>query len=311
MTFYDMLGIDKNATPNDIKKAYRALSLKWHPDKNNDSEESCEKFKQISEAYQTLSDPVKRDEYDNKDNINSHPFHRTTSNFNMNGGFHGMNNSNIFDMFNMFDNNFQGFMSGAGPNIRVFRNGAPVNPINRPDDITIVVSLSLEECYSESKKTVEIERCIVDLNNNSKKIEKEILQVNFPRGIDNKDVIVIENKGNIVCHQSMNMISNLKIEIHINQHATFTRNDTDLIYNHKITLKESLCGFSFELDHINGNSYNINNKNGNIITPNYSKEINNLGIIKNNKCGKLIIKFSIDFPSQLTEKQIELLKEIL
>lgn len=311
MTFYDILGIDKNATQNDIKKAYRALSLKWHPDKNNNSEESCEKFKQISEAYQTLSDSGKREEYDNRDNINNHPFHRANSNFNMSTGFNGMNNSNIFDMFNMFDNNFQGFMNGGGPNIRIFRNGVPVNPINRPDDISIVVSLSLDECYDDSKKTIEIERSIIDVNNNSRKTEKEILQVNFPRGIDNKDVIVIENKGNVVRHESINMISNLKIEIQIDKHDKFTRNGIDLLYNHKITLKESLCGFSFELEHINGNSYTINNKNGNIITPNYSKEINNLGIIKNGKCGKLIINFSIDFPSQLTEKQIELLKEAL
>ena len=311
MTFYDILGIDKNATQNDIKKAYRALSLKWHPDKNNNSEESCEKFKQISEAYQTLSDSGKREEYDNRDNINNHPFHRANSNFNMSTGFNGMNNSNIFDMFNMFDNNFQGFMNGGGPNIRIFRNGVPVNPINRPDDISIVVSLSLDECYDDSKKTIEIERSIIDVNNNSRKTEKEILQVNFPRGIDNKDVIVIENKRNVVRHESINMISNLKIEIQIDKHDKFTRNGIDLLYNHKITLKESLCGFSFELEHINGNSYTINNKNGNIITPNYSKEINNLGIIKNGKCGKLIINFSIDFPSQLTEKQIELLKEAL
>jgi DnaJ homolog subfamily B member 4 len=311
MTFYDILGVDKKATQTDIKKAYRVLSLKWHPDKNNDSEESCEKFKQISEAYQTLSDTDKRKEYDNRDKMNNHPFFRTNSNFNMNGGFPGMNHSNIFDMFNMFDNDFQGFMNSGGPNIRIFRNGVPVNPINRPDDITISVSLSLEECYNDVKKTIEVERCIIDLNNNSKKIEKEILSVNFPRGMDNKDVIVIEDKGNIMRHQSINMISNLKIEINIKQHDKFTRNGVDLIYNHTITLKESLCGFSFELDHINGNSYTINNKNGNIITPNYSKEINNLGIIKNNKCGKLIINFSINFPPQLTEKQIEVLKDIL
>ena len=311
MTLYDILGIDKNATQTDIKKAYRSLSLKWHPDKNNNSEESCEKFKQISEAYQTLGDTEKRNEYDNKDKMNNHPFFRTNSNFNMNGGFPGMNHSNIFDMFNMFDANFPGFMNNGGPNIRIFRNGVQVNPINRPEDITITVSLTLEECYNEIKKTVEVERCIIDLNNNSKKTEKEILPVNFPRGLDNKDVIVIENKGNIMRHQSINMISNLKIEISIKPHDKFSRNGIDLILNHKITLKEALCGFSFELEHINGNSYTINNKNGNIITPNYSKEINNLGILKNNKCGKLIIQFSIDFPSQLTEKQIELLKEVL
>jgi len=66
---YDTLGVDKNASADDIKKAYRKLAVLWHPDKNAGSKESEERFKKISEAYETLSDPVKRRNYDMGDNI--------------------------------------------------------------------------------------------------------------------------------------------------------------------------------------------------------------------------------------------------
>ena len=62
--YYDILGISKNATVNDIKKSYRKLAIKFHPDKNPGNSEAEEKFKQISEAYEVLSDPKKREIYD-------------------------------------------------------------------------------------------------------------------------------------------------------------------------------------------------------------------------------------------------------
>lgn len=63
--YYESLGIDKGASQDDIKKAFRKLSMKYHPDHNPDNEEAEEKFKEINEAYSTLSDPNKRKEYDN------------------------------------------------------------------------------------------------------------------------------------------------------------------------------------------------------------------------------------------------------
>ena len=99
-TFYEVLGVQENATQEEIKKSYRKLALKWHPDKNPDNkEEAEEKFKTISEAYSVLSDPQKRSEYDN-----SRKF-----------GYSGFSmDFDDFDPFSLFKSTFKDFDFGFG-----------------------------------------------------------------------------------------------------------------------------------------------------------------------------------------------------
>ena len=97
---YEILEIDKNADTNEIKKSYRKLARKWHPDKNNQSEESQEKFKKINEAYAVLSDPQKRRQYDMGGGIFSdvNPFDIFSHFFNVNKSnspFQNNNSANI------------------------------------------------------------------------------------------------------------------------------------------------------------------------------------------------------------------------
>jgi len=78
--YYQILGISKNASDDEIRKAYRKLAIKWHPDKNpNNQAEATEKFKSIAEAYEVLSDPTKRNEYDHKDDFPNGTFSRSSS----------------------------------------------------------------------------------------------------------------------------------------------------------------------------------------------------------------------------------------
>ena len=83
----------------------------------------------------------------------------------------------------------------------------------------------------------------------------------------------------------------------------------NLVYNKKITLKESLCGFSFVINHIDGKTYTINNFNGKIIHPHFKKQIPHMGMKRNASVGSLIIDFDVVFPTSLTEKQNELIKQ--
>ena len=91
----------------------------------------------------------------------------------------------------------------------------------------------------------------------------------------------------------------------------FKRAGLDLILEKNITLKEALCGFSFEIKYLNDKSYTLNNNKGNIIPPEYKKIYPNMGLTRGEHKGNMIIQFHIKFPEKLSEEQIDKLFEIL
>ena len=113
------------------------------------------------------------------------------------------------------------------------------------------------------------------------------------------------------------MKGDVKIYIKIKNESVFQRKGLDLIYNQKISLKESLTGFSFELKHLSGKTYVINNSDGKIIQPGYHKLIKHMGMIRERGHpapplkGNLIIKFDIQFPNDISEETREKLRAIL
>lgn len=294
--YYKILNISDKADENEIKKSFRKLSLQHHPDRGGDGE----KFKELNEAYSTLSDKNKRRAYDMQKN---NPFMN-----NMEGG--GVNFGN--DLFNMFFSEMQSnsmdemFKSNFGPNIRIFRNGVPVNQVRKPDPIQKIVEITLEQCYTGCNIPIVVDRWI--MIDNTRSSEKETIYVDIPKGIDNNEIIVLESKGNII---NENLKGSVKIIIKINNHNNYIRKGLDLHIKKKISLKESLCGFSFNLDHINNHNYTINNSSGNIIYPNYIRKINDMGMIRNDKKGNLYIEFIIEFPKNLSEDKLKKIKELL
>ena len=133
--YYKILGVDKTASQDDIKKAFRKLSVKWHPDRNNGSKEAETKFKEIAEAYEILGDETKRKEYDNP---------KQTFEFHTSGGpdFRHMNMDDIFRHFNM---------GGFG------NNRATQQPI-KGSSIRIKIKLTLEEVLNGCNKKIKIKR---------------------------------------------------------------------------------------------------------------------------------------------------------
>jgi hypothetical protein len=200
-------------------------------------------------------------------------------------------------------------MMPPGANIHVFRNGVPININNamqKPTPIIKTISINIEQVMSGANIPVEIERWI--LENGNKVFERETIYVSIPKGIDDNEIIMLRDKGNVINEQNK---GDIKLFIKVENTTDFKRNGLDLILEKKVSLKEALCGFMFELKHINGKSYTINNNPGSIVTPAYFKNIPNMGLTRDGHCGNLVITFDVVFPETLDLDKIAKLKEIL
>jgi len=316
MSYYDILEVPKTATIDEIKKSYRKLSLKYHPDRNPGQPDMVAKFQEIGEAYEVLGDEQKKEEYDMMQNS---PFGNRGNIDELFSNLFGMNFASMrpmehMDMSHMGHNmgGPMGHMGGisingmpfGGPGIRIFRQGQPIH--QKPPPITKTLVVSMVQVLDGAILPIEIERWLIE--NDTKMYETETLYVTIPKGVDENEIILIKDKGNFV---SDSCIGDLKIVIKVNNESPFERHGLDLFYHKTITLKESLCGFSFELPHLNGKSYAINNNGGNVIPSEYKKVISNMGLSRDTQTGNMIILFHVKFPEKLTPEQIEAIKSAL
>lgn len=299
MDYYKILEIPRDSTQEQIKKAFRKKSLKYHPDKGGD----IKKFKEINDAYQILGDEEKRKRYDmgqmhNMGNFNEHMGNMGIPPEIFNMMFGG---NSPFSRFSASMNN-----SGSTPNVRIFHNGVErTNRVAKPTPIHKNVEITLEQSYNGLKLPINIERWVVE--GNMKRIERETLYIDIQKGIDNNEIIILREKGNIISDTNK---GDVKIFVKIINNTNFKRNGLDLLFQKNITLKEALCGFTFDIDYFNDRKFTIKN-DSNIIKPGYSKVIPDLGIERDGQKGNVIIEFNIDFPDKLTCEQVDQLKNIL
>ena len=306
--YYNILGVDENSTKDEIKKAYRGLQLKWHPDKNPGSDESKKMSETINEAYETLGDESKREEYD-RNRKNPNPFMRMNS---TSGGGMEVPMDDIFNMF--FGGGMNPFgmpgMPGMPPGARVhIFNGSPMGfqqAMSKPVPIMKTINITMSQVLSGANVPLEIERWIVE--NGIKVFENETIYVTIPQGIDENEMIILRDKGNVL---NENVKGDVKVVVKISNTTEFKRYGLDLVIEKNITLKEALCGFTFELNYINGKSYTLNNNKGNIIPPEYKKIYPNMGLTRGEHKGNMIIHFHIEFPDKLTDEQITSLATVL
>lgn len=280
---YFILEIPKDASEQDIKKAYRKLTLQYHPDRNKSSDAE-EKIRKINEAYEVLGDKEKRMMYDSGANQFGFP----------SGAFQGVDINNIFNMF------FNGGGIPQQTGFRVFHNGVP-QPM-KPPPILQTLSLTLEQSFKGCSIEIKIDRTVSV--GASVSYETETFNLSVPAGID-QEQFIMQEKGN-VCE---NCKGDVIITIHIENNPPFSRRGRDLIYSKTLTLKESLCGFSFDVIHPSGESILI--KEQTIFKPNSKKIIPAMGMRKDGQqTGDLIIEFFVEFPESLTPDQIDLITSI-
>jgi DnaJ-class molecular chaperone len=308
--YYNILGVSENATKEEIKKAYRGLQMKFHPDKNPGSQESIKMTQKINEAYETLGDEEKKSEYDMFRN-NPNPFMRMNSH--SSGGME-VPMDDIFKMF--FGGSPLGGMPGMpgmpgsplGGRVHIF-HGGPMNfqqAMNKPIPILKSLQINMEQVLTGVSLPLEIERWIME--NGSKVFEKETIYVDVPPGIDENEMLILRDRGNVVNEQCK---GDIKINILVQNNTAFKRSGLDLILDKTITLKDALCGFTFDIKYLNGKIYTLNNNKGNIVPPEYKKIYPEMGLKRGEHKGNMIIFFHIEFPEKLTEEQIEKLSIVL
>jgi len=281
--YFNILNISRDATLNDIKKAYRLLSIKHHPDKNGNS--SSDLFNKINDAYSIL--------IRNYDSIKL------------------CEKKQVHDLVNASANtscaNISANSSCANVSANISANTMIYKYTNSSyEDIIINLTLNYNEAYNGCNKPIVVERKIIV--DNVIRHEKETLYVQIPKGIDNNEIITLVNKGNSYVNNGVSH-SNVKIIILLKPHELFERNGLDILYIKSISLKDALIGFSFMLNHINNKSYNISCSE--IIHFNYEKIINNMGFMRDAFVGNLIIKFNILFPPSLTPDTKKQLAKLL
>jgi DnaJ-class molecular chaperone len=313
--FYEVLGVSQDAAEQELKKTYRSLSLKYHPDRNPE-EDAKSKFQAINEAYETLSDPEKRKQYDHQ----------------LKFGDGGMpfSHSNSMNEFNDMNNIFNAFFGGqsmhgmpgmpgfggqgfGGPGIRIFHNGPggfraefSTSFQQPPPPIKQTIELTLEKCYHGIGVTIEYEKWTQSGNNRT--VEKCNLDIGIPAGIDEGDTLVLRDHGNI----NEQMKGELHIQVKIINNTIFKRQGLDLLVQKKISLKEALCGFTFDIPHLNGKKLAFQNtSNQTIIKPGFRKIVPQMGMVREGNIGNMIVELDVEFPESLTAEQVRVLSEVL
>ena len=202
-----------------------------------------------------------------------------------------------------------GGMGGMGPRIIIHNFTQNMNdtppPSDQSHDINIVIAISLSDAFNgTSQRPVHIQ-----YEDESHAMQSETIAINVPPAMPNGYNVSIPGKGNVIPN-SGGRRGTLHLEISIEEHPKFRREgDADLVVDHRVSLKDALCGFTFDLVHLNGRSYKFNCKPCSITgSMNETKVLPGMGYNEN---GALKIRFCIELPTSLTEEQIAAISSIL
>eukprot|EP00218_Dolichomastix_sp_CCMP3274_P010842 CAMPEP_0170133694 /NCGR_PEP_ID=MMETSP0033_2-20121228/1484_1 /TAXON_ID=195969 /ORGANISM="Dolichomastix tenuilepis, Strain CCMP3274" /LENGTH=362 /DNA_ID=CAMNT_0010369215 /DNA_START=30 /DNA_END=1115 /DNA_ORIENTATION=+ len=332
--FYDLLGVSKDADASELKKSYRKLAMKNHPDKGGDPE----KFKEITGAYEVLSDPEKRQIYDE--------YGEEALKEGMGGGGGGGN------PFDLFESLFGGNPFGGDP-----RRGGGRGGRRKGEDVQHSLKVSLTELYSGTTKKLQLQKNILcpkcdgkgsksgqntrcagcqgqgvkvtlrqiapgmvqqmqsvcpDCRGSGQMVserdkctqcrgnkvvqDKKILEVNVEPGMQHGQKITFQGEGD---EAPDTIPGDIVFMLQQKEHATFKRKGADLFYEKELTLTESLCGFKFTITHLDDRQLLISSRDGDIVKPNSMKAVFDEGMPTWQRPfdkGRLFVLFKVKFP---------------
>ena len=343
--YYEVLGVNKSASADQIKSAYRKLAVKFHPDKNKGDKGAEEKFKEASEAYHVLSNSERKQNYDN---FGHAAFE------NGGGGRGGFGN---FDFSNHFSDIFEDFFGeGFGGGRRSRRSN------NRGSDLRYDLSISLEEAFSGKRQDIkfstsekcdtcsgsgskpghqagacsmcgghgqvrssqgfftvqqtcpqcagageEITHACLSCNGQGKKQASKRLSVTIPKGVDDGTRIRLSGKGEAGSRGGSS--GDLYLFINVHSHDLFKRSDENLFFECPVSIADAALGTSIEIPTIDGGKAKIKIPAGTQSGKQFRLREKGMPLMRGNDYGDLYVQVNTEVPVSLNKEQKELLEK--
>jgi len=294
--YYKILGVEKTASDSDLKKAYRKLAMKYHPDHAKGDKSAEEKFKEISEAYAVLSDPEKRRQYDQfgRAGFQQRYFQEDI--------FRNFDFSDIFREFGFGSNAFGGRSGGVKFS---FSGGAPFGfgggsgqQQVKGSDLVYELGLTIQEIATGTQKTITFQH----------EGRTENLTVKIPKGMVAGKKLRIAGKG----EQSPvgGPPGDLYIQSNVLNDPRYYLDRNDLYIDQTIKLTEALLGTTVSVPLLDGNSLNLKVPPG--TKPKTKMRIPGRGIphMKGTGTGDLFVRILIPLPTKLTKEQQKIVQEL-
>ncbi len=345
--YYQILGIDRTANEAEIKSAFRRQAMKYHPDRNPGNKEAEEQFKKVNEAFSVLSDPQKKQMYDQygHEGVNGA------------GGFGGFNANGFGDINDIFGSMF-GDIFGGGFNRR---GGKP--RAQRGEDLKLDVTLTLEEAFAGKEMPVEYTRldncsacdgsgaapgsarktcrscggtgtvtyaqgffsmrqvcpdcggrgtvvekpCSACHGSGTKRV-KENIMVKVPSGVRNGVTLRVSNGGDIGTNGGG--FGDLYVEVHVKEHKIFQRAGDDLVLDATISYPQAVLGGSIKVPTIEGKEIEVEIPKGTQFGEVLKVQGNGMPKLGKKGFGDLLVNVKIEVPKRPTARQKELLEEL-
>lgn len=287
--YYEILGLKKGAAPDEIKKAFRKLAVKYHPDKNAGDKKAEDRFKEINEAYAVLSDPQKKSQYDQ---FGSAGFHQRYSqedifrNFNANDIFREFNLGGSDDVFSRI------FGMGGG-----FRQGGGRSMSRKGQDFEMEVAISFMEAFSGGEKRIAF----------SREGRSEELSVKLPAGIASGARLRLSGKGGAGIGGGVN--GDLYLNIVVREDSRYSRDGADILLPQQIPFSHACLGGSLDVETLDGTK-RIKVPAG--IQPDTKIRLKGLGFHQQGKGtrGDFYVVVKVRVPQTLSAQQKELIEKL-